>query len=60
MIRDGIEGRYEDIDISFVRAGVLVYDSVLTKFKDKKEKEILEKLFVLKKIYERGVEEGLY
>ena len=60
MIRDGIEGRYEDIDISFVRTRVLVYDSVLTEFKDKKEKEILEKLFGLKKIYERGVEEGLY
>ena len=38
MIRDGIEGRYEDFDISFVRTGVLVYDSVLTEFKDKKEK----------------------
>ena len=37
-----------------------MYDSVLTEFKDKKEKEILEKLFVMKKIYERGVEEGLY
>ena len=42
MIRDGIEGRYEDIDISFVRTGVLVYDSVLTQFKDKKERNITE------------------